>query len=73
MKVSIKEVFESDGWIITAIHQGYSGMVRVDAKRRFPKPDHSSFMSEWCTEKYANILAKENYNKKVNKFSCYKY
>lgn len=72
MKTSIKEVFESDMWIITAIHQGHNKMVRIDAKRRFPKADHSSFMSEWCTENYANKLALENYGKKVHDFSNYK-
>jgi L-cysteine desulfidase len=72
-KTTIKEVFESDSWIITEIMQGHNNLVRVSAKRRFPKNNLSSFYNEWCTEKYANTLARENYGKNINDFGTYKY
>lgn len=72
MKVSIKEVFASDLWIITKIMQGY-GMYRIDAKRRFPVADESSFFSEWGRKSYIERLAKEHYNKKPSDFSCFEY
>lgn len=70
---TIKEVFESDNWMITEILQGFGGNVRINAKRRFHVADKSSFFSGWCTEKYANKLAVENYGKKVTDFATYKY
>lgn len=73
MKVTLKEVFESDNWIITAVHQGYKRMHRVDARRRFPKADHSNFFSKWGSYNYLNRLANENYGKKLTDFSTYKY
>jgi len=73
MKTTVKEVFESDNWIITSILQGFDGAVRINARRRNHIADKPHFFSEWCTEKYANSLAVENYGKKVNEFSTYKY
>jgi hypothetical protein len=73
MKTSAKQIFESDNWIITAIHQGNRKNVRVDAKRRFPAADESSFFSEWISLRYANQLSRENYGKKVNEFNCFIY
>lgn len=72
MKVSLKEVFESDGWLITKISQG-RGVHRVDAKRRFPKADVSSFFSEWGSNAYLEKLASENYGKKLSEFGNYNY
>lgn len=71
MKTTIKEVFES--WIITEIMQGCGGEVRVSAKRRYRVSDENNFFFGWCSEKYANVLAVENYGKKVNEFSTYRY
>jgi len=70
---SLKEVFESDNWIITKISQGHNKQNRVDAKRRFPVADKSSFFSKWGNEKYLNKLAQENYDKNINDFGCYSY
>jgi hypothetical protein len=72
MKVTLKEVFESGSWIITKIIQG-SGQHRVDAKRRFPIADKSSFFSEWGSAKYLERLSSENYSKKLSEFNCYQY
>lgn len=69
---NLKEVFESDNWIITSITQG-EGQCRVDAKRRFPKSDENSFFSKWGNTKYLERLSSENYSKKLSDFSCYKY
>lgn len=73
MKTSVKEVFESDNWIITKILQGLNNKVRIDAKRRFNKADQPNFFSEWVSLKYANQLARENYGKNVNDFNCFQY
>lgn len=73
MKTTTKEVFESDNWVIISIMQGYNNKVRIDAKRRFRIPDTDHFFSEWCTEKYANSLALENYGKNIFDFNCMKY
>ncbi len=73
MKNSIKKVFESDNWTITKLSQGNGGQLRVDAKRRFPVADQSSFFSEWCTRKYAEALSSENYGKRISDFNCYEY
>lgn len=48
MRVSIKEVLTSEAWIVTKVLQGYNGMVRIDAKRRWPVADQSFFFSDWC-------------------------
>lgn len=69
---SLKNVFESDNWIITKIMQG-SGVYRIDARRRFAVPDESSFFSKWGTIKYLNALSNENYGKRICEFSCFSY
>jgi len=73
MENTIKNFFEDDNLIITKISQGYNGKVRVDVRRRYPKPDQPNRMSKWCKEIYANKLAIENYGKKVSEFRCYEY
>ena len=70
---SIKQCFESDNVIITAIHQGSNKNVRIDAKTRNRVPDKDNFFSRWTTEKYANKLSLESYGKKVNEMNIYKY
>ncbi len=72
-KITIKEVFENDNWIITKILQGSNKTVRIDAKTRFHKPDKQNFFSEWASTKYAYKLALENYGKKTSDFSCFEY
>ena len=69
---SVKEAFEGNN-IIIKILQGYNGVVLVDAKSRNWKPDMENFFSKWCTEKYADRLAMENYGKKVRDFRVYSY
>lgn len=69
---SVKEVFESDSVIITAIHQGH-GTVRVDARTRFHKPDMDNFFSNWVTFEYANRLCKENKGYKITNYKNFKY
>lgn len=72
MKVTLKEIFENDNWIITNIMQGKK-VHRIDAKRRFPIADRSNFHSAWGSNDYLNKLAVENYGKKLNEFNCYNY
>ena len=71
--VTIKEVFESDNWIITEILQGNGHDVRINARRRFPVADESFILSKWCSVDYANRLAVENYGKKIDEFRAYRY
>lgn len=73
MENSIKNFFENDNIIITKILQGNSGLVRIDAKRRFPMADKPNFFYKWCSKNYAQKLALENYGKKLTDFSVYKY
>ena len=70
--ISLKEVFESDSWIITKISQGHSTH-RIDARRRFPVADVSSFFSKWGSTTYLNRLASENYGKKLIDFRNYNH
>lgn len=72
MKTTIKEVFESDNWIITKITQGYNNTVRIDAKTRNWIADENNFFSNWCSRDYAEKLARDNYGKVINEFN-YKY
>lgn len=72
-KVTVREVFESDSWILVKIMQGSENCVRIDARRRFPVPDISSFFCEWCSNAYADRLAVCNYNKKLIDLNCYSY
>ena len=69
---SLKQVFESDNWIITEILQGYDNRLRVKAKKRFAN-DANPFFCEWGSLTYLNKLAVENYCKKVNEFNTFKY
>jgi len=72
MNVTLKEVFESGSWIITKIIQG-SGKHRINAERRFPIADKSSFFCQWGSTKYLERLSSENYSKKLSDFNCYQY
>lgn len=58
-KTTLKDVITSGEWIITKVHQGYNGRVRIDAKRRHHKADEPDFFSEWGTLKYINRLRAE--------------
>jgi hypothetical protein len=69
---NLKHIFGSDSWIITSIPQGM-GEHRIDAKRRFPVADKGNFFSKWGSNKYLEKLSRENYGKKLNEFSNYKY
>lgn len=57
-KVRAKEVLQGD-WIITNVHQGYNGIVRISAKRRFHRADEQNFFCDWVTLKYANRCRRE--------------
>lgn len=65
MKPTIKEVVTSPNvWLITKVSQGYNGMIRVDAKRRFPKADVATFFCNWAKRKYVDRLrSKEGLSK----------
>lgn len=67
MKTSIKEVLTNctGSWIITKVMQGYGGKVRIDAKRRFYKPDSQNFFSEWCSRKYADSIMMAEHGRKL--------
>ena len=73
MKTTVKEVFESDNWIITKIIQGLRKNVLIDAKTRFHQADVKNFFSGWCSEKYADKLAKDKYGKKTKELNAYKF
>ena len=68
MKVTTKEVFENDSWIITKLWEGRV-MVRVDAKRRFHVADGQNFYSEWRAISYVNRLCYENYGKPLKEMN----
>jgi len=67
-KPTLKEIFEDNNWIITSILKGYNGKHRIDARRRHPVADVSSFFSEWGSEKYLNKLSIDNYGRKISGF-----
>ena len=71
MKANLKEVVNSDNWIITKIIQGRHGKIRVDAKTRFHIADGVNFYSEWITKDYADRLLREKCGKKSNELSCW--
>ena len=58
-KISIKQVVQSDNWIITKVLSGFDGVVRIDAKTRSYIADGQNLFSEWCSLKYANRLRRE--------------
>lgn len=53
--------------------QGKNGQVRIDAKRRYPVADESSFFSQWVKKTYADRLTIDQYGKKTNDFACFEY
>ena len=65
MKATIKEVVTNpDVWVITKVSQGYNGMIRIDAKRRFLKADVPTFFCNWAKRKYVdNLRSKEGLSK----------
>ena len=73
MKTTIKQIFESDNWVITRISQGLRKNVRIDAKTRFFKPGEKNSFSEWCSERYADSLSREKYGKKTRELNAFQY
>ena len=67
---SLKEVFESDLWIITKIYKG-GNILRIDARRRFPIADKNNFYSKWGSYKYIDSLSREHYGKPINEWALY--
>lgn len=65
MKTTIKEVVTNPNiWIITKVIQGYNGMIRINAKRRFPQSDVATFFCNWAKRKYVdNLRSKEGLSK----------
>ncbi len=63
--ITIKEVINSDNWIIKKVKQGYNGKVRIDAQGRFPRANQINFFSGWCNFDYANRIYKERYGKEI--------
>ena len=64
-KVSLKQVIESDNWIITKVKQGCDKQIRVDAKTRFYRAGEQNRFSAWYSLSYANRLYRENYGKNI--------
>lgn len=60
-KVSIKDVITSKNWIITRVHQGYNGQVRIDAKTRFYIDNGQNHFSKWTSYKYANSIHRKHF------------
>ena len=73
MKTTIKEVFQHENWVLKGITQGYNGRVRIDAKTRRWIPDEINFFSRWCSQEYAESLAKEYYGRKLEEITNFKY
>jgi hypothetical protein len=69
---NLKEVIENDNWIVTKIIESRK-YYRVDAKRRFPVADESSFFSNWGGKKYIDSLCRENYGKKASDLNAFSY
>ena len=69
---NLKSVIASDLWIITKVIQG-KGQYRVDAKRRFPVSDESSFFSKWGKASYIDKLVKDRFGKKTSELNSFKY
>lgn len=72
MKPSLKQVFESDSWIITQVMEGRNQQVRVDARRRFPEPVQGSFFSGWGASSYINCLSRANYGKNIEQLNTFR-
>lgn len=72
-KTTLKEVFQNSNWIITKLYSVGSKSVRVDAKRRYPIEDESSFFSEWGSRDYLNKLSRDNYGKPFTELNCNKH
>jgi hypothetical protein len=70
---SVKEIFESDLWIITKVMQGNRQNVRIDAKTRFHRAGENNFFSKWVSYAYAEKLSLENYGKKLTELRTFKY
>ena len=71
---SIKEVIESrgHGWKFKINYAG-SSRVRIDAERRFFKPDETNRVSKWASRKYVESLLLDNYGKKINEMNNIRY
>jgi hypothetical protein len=74
MKPNFKSVFKSENWIIYNVIESRDGKrFRIDAKTRFWVSDGENFFSNWGTADYLNRLCLENYGKKVNQMSVFKW
>jgi len=69
--MSIKEVIQSDNWVLTNVMQG-SGSYRVDAKKRFPSSG-DNFFSKWGSKKYIDSLVMSRYGKKTSDLNSFSY
>ena len=69
---SLKSVIASDLWIIIKVIQG-KGQYRVDAKRRFPVSDESSFFSKWGKASYIDELVQDRFGKKTSELNSFAY
>ena len=72
-KTTLKEVFQNSNWIITKLSYIGSKRVLVNAKRRYPIADVSSFFSEWGSRDYLNKLSRDNYGKPFTELNCNKH
>ena len=70
---NIQQALDSNISTGIKIKQGYNGMVRIDARARFPKPDSDNNFSKWVTLKYANLVYMDLYGKKITESQNFNY
>ena len=58
-KLTIKEVIQSENWIITKVKEMCCGTIRIDARRKFRTADGQNRFSKWCSKSYADKLRRE--------------
>lgn len=65
---TLKEIFQSDDWIITSFLNGFDGRIRITAKRRHSVADKPRTFSKWGSLGYVNRLFSERFGKKISNF-----
>ena len=70
---NIQQALDSNISTGIRIKQGYNGLVRIDARARFPKSDCINDFSKWVTFKYANSVYFDLYGKKITDSQNFNY
>lgn len=70
---NIQQALDSNISTGIKIKQGDNGMVRIDARARFPEPDSDNYFSKWVTFKYANLIYMDLYGKKITESQNFNY